>query len=73
MERVMTAASARARRMVEALWSALPGLSPARDMAPIVIEWDNDVPPFPILTGEVARAEASLRSPIRRRHRRFVA
>jgi uncharacterized protein (UPF0276 family) len=50
-----------------------PGLSPARDMAPIVIEWDNDVPPFPILTGEVARAEASLRSPIRRRHRRFVA
>ena len=27
---------------------------------PTLIEWDNDVPPFPILSGEVARAQAML-------------
>lgn len=67
----MTAASSRARRMVETLWSMLPRLSPGRDTAPILVEWNNDVPPFPILTGEVARAEASLPHQMRRRHRRI--
>jgi hypothetical protein len=31
------------------------------------MEWDNDVPPFPIFTGEVIHAEASLP------HRRHLA
>jgi hypothetical protein len=34
---------------------------------PIRMEWDNDVPPFPIFVGEVARAEARLAIPVRRR------
>jgi uncharacterized protein (UPF0276 family) len=67
----MSAASARARRMVETLWSMLPRLSPERDTAPVLVEWNNDVPPFPILAGEVARTEASLPLHVRRRHRRF--
>jgi uncharacterized protein (UPF0276 family) len=71
MERFMTATSTRARRIVETLWSMLPELAPGRDTAPILVEWNNDVPPFPILAGEVARAEASLPLHVRRRHRRF--
>jgi len=32
------------------------------------IEWDNDLPPFPVLTGDVAPAEAVLHS-MRSRHK----
>lgn len=27
---------------------------------PLLIDWDNDVPPYPVLSGEVARARATL-------------
>ena len=30
------------------------------DSDPSVIDWDNDVPPYPVLSGEVARARATL-------------
>jgi uncharacterized protein (UPF0276 family) len=45
-------------RVARIVWSlgrrALGGVDPV--LAPI--EWDNDVPPFPVLVGEVARARA---------------
>jgi uncharacterized protein (UPF0276 family) len=40
---------------------------------PTLMEWNNDVPPFPILIGEVARAEATLTFQARRRHHRLAA
>jgi hypothetical protein len=43
-----------------------PALAPLRRTPP-QLEWDNDVPPFPVLIGEVARAEAT------RRRRHIVA
>jgi hypothetical protein len=49
-----------AGRIVEAAWSFFWRGHSVRDTPPIPMEWDNDVPPFPILTGEVARAEARL-------------
>jgi len=43
-------------------WIAIrEALAPARVHAPSLqwqIDWDNDVPPFPVLAGEVARAQA---------------
>ena len=66
----MNIASALAR-LVGAAWSLLRRRSPARDATYMRMEWDNDVPPFPILTGEVARAEARVPAAIRQRHRRF--
>lgn len=35
-------------------------LAPLR-RKPLQLEWDNDVPPFPVLIGEVARAKATRR------------
>jgi uncharacterized protein (UPF0276 family) len=40
---------------------------------PTLIEWDNDVPPFPVLAGEVARAQALLDTEARRRSRRLAS
>ena len=37
------------------------------------MEWDHNVSPFPIFTGEVARAEATLTFQARRRYRRLAA
>src|SRR6266487_2243981 len=51
-------ASTWARDIAETAWSFLWRVRSARNAAPTLMEWDNDVPPFPILTGEVARAEA---------------
>lgn len=43
-------------------WIAIRAVfAPARVPAPPLqwqIDWDNDVPPFPVLAGEVARAQA---------------
>jgi uncharacterized protein (UPF0276 family) len=59
-------------RASQTVWSFLRrGLS-APDATPALMEWDNDVPPFPIFTGEVIHAEASLPLPTRR-HRRHLA
>src|SRR5258707_59929 len=43
-----------------------PALAPL-GRRPLQLEWDNDVPPFPVLIGEVARAKAEWQ------HRRLVA
>jgi len=47
-------------RVSEVVWMlyrrALGLTGPVRTL----IEWDNDVPPFPVLSGEVARARAAL-------------
>ena len=43
-----------------------------RGCVPSLMEWDPDVPPFPILIGEVARAEATLTFQARRRYRRLA-
>jgi uncharacterized protein (UPF0276 family) len=40
---------------------------------PTLIEWDNDVPPFPILAGEVARAKAAMRLATSMRGSRLAA
>ena len=40
-----------------ASWIARLFSQPVVRQIPQVTEWDNDVPPFPILAGEVARAE----------------
>lgn len=66
-------ASTWARGIAETAWSFLWRVRSARDAAPTLMEWNNDVPPFPILTGEVARTEASLPSPTVRHQRRLAA
>jgi uncharacterized protein (UPF0276 family) len=61
-----------ASRLAETVWSFLRRKLSARDATPALMERDNDVPPFPIFTGEVTHAEASLPLPTRR-HRRHLA
>jgi uncharacterized protein (UPF0276 family) len=41
--------------------------------APTLIEWDNDVPPYPILAGEVVKARAALGAVAQRRNGRIAA
>jgi hypothetical protein len=36
-------------------------------------EWADDLPPFPILSGELARAEPALANQVKRRHRELAA
>ena len=43
------------------------------DAAPEPTEWDNGVPPFPVFTGEVARAGLNVPVPTRRHRRRLAA
>jgi uncharacterized protein (UPF0276 family) len=66
-------ASTRARRIAETVWSFIQRVRSAWDAASTLMEWDNEVPAFPILTGEVARAEASPPSPTARHRRRLAA
>jgi uncharacterized protein len=40
---------------------------------PTLVEWDNDVPPFPVVAAEVARVQAELADEVRRRNRRAAA
>jgi hypothetical protein len=54
------------------MWSLLRRML-AGDRGPAQTEWDNDVPPFPVLIGEVARAEATLTFQAKRRHRGLAA
>ena len=44
----------------EVVWSLYRRALSRVGAVPTLIEWDNDVPPFPILSGEVARAQAAL-------------
>lgn len=43
----------------------------AEGSVPRLTEWDNDVPPFPVLVGDVARAHAAL--PVHARRSRRLA
>jgi uncharacterized protein (UPF0276 family) len=54
------------------MWSLLRRVLAGGGCVPSLMEWDHDVPPFPILIGEVARAEATLTFQARRRHRRLA-
>jgi uncharacterized protein (UPF0276 family) len=63
----------RASRIAQMAWLCLRRVLSARDVTPALMEWDNDVPPFPIFTGEVTRAEASLVRPTRQHRRRLPA
>jgi uncharacterized protein (UPF0276 family) len=55
------------------MWSLLRRVPAGGGCVSSLMEWDHDVPPFPIFIGEVARAEATLTFQARRRHRRVAA
>jgi uncharacterized protein (UPF0276 family) len=55
------------------VWSLYRRVLERAGPVPTLIEWDNDVPPFPVLAGEVARAQAALTAEARRRTRRLAA
>jgi uncharacterized protein (UPF0276 family) len=58
-----------AAMVAESAWAlyrrTLERITPASSL----IEWDNDVPPLPILAGEVERAKATVSPDARRRYR----
>jgi uncharacterized protein (UPF0276 family) len=51
---------AHGRPVADIVWSLYRRVLARLGPVPTLIEWDNDVPPFPILSGEVARAQAML-------------
>lgn len=55
------------------MWSLLRQVLAGGGRVSSLMEWDPDVPPFPIFIGEVARAEATLTFQARRRYRRLAA
>ena len=55
------------------MWSLLRRVLADGGCVSSLMEWDHDVPPFPIFIGEVARAEATLTFQARRRYRRLAA
>jgi uncharacterized protein (UPF0276 family) len=55
------------------MWSLLRRVLAGGGCVSSRMEWDHDVPPFPIFIGEVARAEATLTFQARRRYRRLAA
>jgi hypothetical protein len=63
---VVTQAGTEIVRLIRSILQGAPAIGHRR---PIRTEWDNDVPPFPILIGEVARAEATLTAHARRGRR----
>jgi uncharacterized protein (UPF0276 family) len=59
-------------RVAELIWLLLRRRQSPRNALATLVEWDNDVPPFPIFIGEVAHAKASLPSPMLPRQRRVA-
>jgi uncharacterized protein (UPF0276 family) len=59
--------------VAEAVWSLFRQALMRTGPVPTLIEWDNDVPPFPVLSGEVARARAALAAETARRHQPLAA
>lgn len=59
--------------VAEAVWSLLCRALARTGPIPALIEWDNDVPPFPILSGEVARAQAVIAEELTRREQPLAA
>ncbi len=61
MHRSLRSADATAvRRIAEILCLFFRRRPSDRNTPPSLMEWDNDVPPYPIFTGEVRRAQATL-------------
>ena len=60
-------------RVAETVWSLFRQALARTGPVPTLIEWDNDVPPFPILSGEVTRAQAALAEEAARRCQRLAA
>ena len=56
-------------RVSEVVWSLYRCAFGLIGPIPTLIEWDNDVPPFPVSSGEVARAQAALAEQAVRRQR----
>jgi hypothetical protein len=56
-------------RVVQTAQSLLRRVFSSEDASAEPTEWDNDVPPFPVFAGEVARAELSVPAPTRPRRR----
>lgn len=57
------------RAVADPVWALLEHVLDAAGPRPVLIEWDNDVPDWPVLRAEAARAEAAL-ARARRRSRR---
>jgi hypothetical protein len=48
------------RPVSEAVWALYRRALARGCLAPTLVEWDNDVPAYPVLAGEAARARAAL-------------
>jgi len=59
--------------VAETVWSLFRQAIGRTGPVPTLIEWDNDVPPFPVLSGEVARAQAAMIDEIARRNQPLAA
>ncbi|WP_420568126.1 DUF692 domain-containing protein [Thalassovita sp.] len=51
------------RKVADPVWALLEYVLQQTDPKPLLIEWDNDVPDWPILSAEAARADAALKVP----------
>ena len=60
-------------QVAEAVWSLFRQALARTGPVPTLIEWDNDVPAFPVLSGEVARAQSALTDEIARRQTLLAA
>ena len=60
-------------QVAEIVWSLFRQALARTGPVPTLIEWDNDVPPFPVLSGEVARAQAALAEEAARRRSPLAA
>jgi uncharacterized protein (UPF0276 family) len=54
-------------RVAESIWLLFRRRQLRQNALATLVEWDNDVPPFPIFIGAVAHAKASRPSPMPRR------
>jgi uncharacterized protein (UPF0276 family) len=56
--------------IAERVWRHVRRLLRKQPAAPLLLEWDNDFPLYPVLAGEVVQAEPVLLSPTERARRR---
>lgn len=57
----------------EAVWALYRRVLSRAGPVPTLIEWDNDVPSFAVVAGEVERAQMALAAEVQRRNRMAVA
>jgi uncharacterized protein (UPF0276 family) len=60
-------------QVAEAVWSLFRQALACTGPVPTLIEWDNDIPAFPVLAGEVERAQSALTDEIARRQTLLAA